>query len=256
MTIEVIAEAGVNHNGEFMTALGLIDAAKAAGADTVKFQLFDAELLHKPQLKPLQLSRSDMLTLKAYCEKRGLGFLCTPFDAGALEWLAAEGMTRLKLASGALWNEPLLEAARGAQLPLLVSTGMSAVAEVRRAMQILEGSEVTLLHCTSAYPAPLEHANLRAIGALRRAFGCQVGYSDHTGCGDALVAAAALGATVIEAHITLDRMQPGPDHASSHEPQELAAAIRSIRRVQALLGDGIKRMQDSEERCRKLWEAA
>ena len=249
----VIAEIGVNHNGNVDEALRLIDAAKAAGADAVKFQLFDALKLKRPEIKHLELSKVHLLNTRSYARSIGLEWLCTPFDVDALKWLTSLHPPYMKLGSGAMFDTPLLEAAAQCGIHVLLSTGMSQAGEVRDAVQILLITEFTLLHCTSAYPAPIEAANLLAIQTLKRAFMCDVGYSDHTTYPDAILAAVTLGATVIEAHLTLDRDQAGPDHAASYEPVAFAETVARVRALERMLGDGVKRTQPSEVQTRKVW---
>ncbi len=294
--VQVIAEAGVNHNGSPELAFRLVEAAVAARADVVKFQTFKAEDLvtrdapkaeyqqrttgagesQFAMLKRLELSPALHRELKAEAERRGVAFLSTAFDSESLRFLVDElGLATLKLPSGELTNAPfLLEHARtGAAL--IVSTGMATLAEVEMALGVIafgrvagaqerpgaaafaaayaspEGQAalragVTLLHCTSDYPASPESVNLRAMDTLGAAFALPVGYSDHTLGTAVAVAAVARGACVIEKHFTLDRGLPGPDHAASLEPEELAAMVRDIRAVSAALGDGIKRPSASE----------
>lgn len=285
----IIAEAGVNHNGQLDMALELVDRAAEAGADYVKFQTFQADLLatetvpkaayqqrnnptvesQHAMLKRLELSHDDHRALIARCKQRGIGFLSTPFDPESLEFLASDlGLDLIKLGSGELTNGPLLlQAARtGAQL--IVSTGMSTLAEVEEALAVVafgccrEGqptsraviadtladpaarmvlaNRVTLLHCTTEYPARPDHANLKAMATMRSAFGVSVGYSDHSLGTAVTLAAVALGATIIEKHFTLDPALPGPDHAASLTPEQLSAMVSDIRSVEQALGDGIK----------------
>lgn len=259
----LIAEAGVNHNGDLEKALALIDASAAAGADAVKFQTFSAARLaaadapkaayqkragragetQRQMLEKLELSESDHRVLARRCRARGVVFLSSPFDEGSLDLLLRVGVPALKIPSGELTNHPLLRRAAASGLPLIVSTGMATLAETRAALRVLAPARrrLVLLHCVSAYPAQPAWANLRAMRTLEKAFRVPTGWSDHTP-GDAVsVAAAALGACVIEKHITLDRRLPGPDHAASLEPREFAALARGVRAAEAALGDGIKR---------------
>jgi len=294
--VQVIAEAGVNHNGQPDMAFALVEAAASAGADVVKFQTFQAASLvtadtpkadyqqratgagesQRAMLQRLQLPAALHLELKADAERRGLRFLSTAFDEPSLRLLLDElGLTLLKIPSGELTNAPfLLQHARsGAEL--IVSTGMATLAEVEAALAVIafgriagvgerpgpaafraayasaEGQAalrqgVTLLHCTSDYPAAPEAVNLRAMDTMGAAFGLPVGYSDHTLGIEVALAAAARGACVIEKHLTLDRALPGPDHAASLEPQAFATMVAGIRVVVAALGDGIKRPQPQE----------
>lgn len=260
----VIAEAGVNHNGGLAMALALCDAARAAGADAVKFQTFRAEDLVVPgaptadyqqrqtgeqdqfaMLRRLELSREQHERLYEHCAAIGIEFFSTPFSVDAVDLLVALGVRRIKLPSGELTHRALVERACATGLPVLLSTGMATMEEVREALQwaraargSLEG--LAVLHCTSAYPAPDETLNLRAIVTLREALGLPVGYSDHSEGIEAALAAVSLGAVVIEKHLTLDRRLPGPDHAASLEPAEFASMVRGIRRIAAMLGDGVK----------------
>ncbi len=260
----IIAEAGVNHNGDPVLAKRLIDAAADAGADAVKFQTFRADELAAPgapkaayqqersdagesqleMLRHLELSCADFAGLAAHAAARGIAFLSTAFDPESLAMLVALGVSRIKIPSGEITNPSLLRAAARCRLPILLSTGMSTLEEVREALTLLEREQagpVTLLHCTTAYPAPFAEVNLNVLKTLRLAFpGVAVGYSDHTPGIAVAVAAAALGATVLEKHLTLDRRLPGVDQAASLEPAELAELVHSVRQVEAALGDGRK----------------
>lgn len=266
----VIAEAGVNHDGELARALALCDAARAAGADAVKFQTFRAEDLAVPgaptaayqqrqtgeqdqfaMLRKLELTREQHERIRDHCAAIGIEFFSTPFSLAAVDLLVALGVRRMKLPSGELTHRALVEHACATGLPVLVSTGMATLAEVEEALRwarAVRGSldGVTVLHCTSAYPAPDAALNLRAIATMRDALQLPIGYSDHSTGIEAALAAASLGATVIEKHLTLDRTLPGPDHAASLEPQEFAAMVRGIRRIVAMLGDGAKAPQPEE----------
>jgi len=274
--ITLIAEAGVNHNGSLDMALRLVDAAHAAGADAVKFQTFRAEDLALPgaataayqqgatgetdqfaMLRRLELDAAQHQRIAAHCAQRGIEFLSTPFSEEAVDLLVGLGVKRLKLSSGELVNRPLLEKAAATGLPLLLSTGMATLDEVQQAVGWVrtawaqrgvppQRQALTLLHCTSAYPAPDAALNLRAIVTLQHATGLPVGYSDHSLGNVAALAAAALGARVIEKHLTLDRALPGPDHQASSEPAEFAALARDLRRLQDMLGDGVKAPRTNE----------
>lgn len=267
----VIAEAGVNHDGEVDRALALCDAARDAGADAVKFQTFRAEDLVLPgaptaqyqqrqtgeqdqfaMLRKLELSPAQHERIRDHCAAIGIEFFSTPFSQEAVDLLVALGVRRMKLPSGELTHRALLERACATGLPVLLSTGMATLEEVREALGWARGvrgslAGVTVLHCTSAYPAPDEALNLRAIVTMREALGLPVGYSDHSLGIEAALAAVSLGATVIEKHLTLDRTLPGPDHAASLEPGEFAAMVRGIRRVTAMLGDGVKAPRPEEQ---------
>ena len=260
----VIAEAGVNHNGDVGLALELCDAARGAGADAVKFQTFRAQDLVLPgaptagyqaqqtgeqdqfvMLLKLELSASAHVTIKSHCDSIGIEFFSTPFSLAAVDQLLALGVRRLKLASGELTHRALVTRAAASGLPLLLSTGMASMAEIREALGWVAAAQgglqgVTVLHCTSAYPAPDSSLNLKAMVSMARELGVPVGYSDHSLGIEAPLAAVALGALVIEKHLTLDRTLPGPDHSASLEPGEFAAMTAGIRRVSAMLGDGVK----------------
>jgi len=267
----LIAEAGVNHNGSLATALGLVDAAAAAGADAVKFQSFHARALataaapraayqrettgssagQLAMLQALELSPDDHRRIAAHCGERGIEFLSAPFDAESVELLATLGLRRLKVPSGELLDVPFLRRVAALGLPLIVSTGMATLSEVGAALAALEAAgcpraRVTVLHCTTEYPTPPGDVNLRAMVTMRDTFGVAVGYSDHTEGTVVAVAAATLGASVIEKHLTLDRSQQGPDHRASLEPDAFAELVRGVRTVEAALGDGVKRPTAAE----------
>lgn len=271
----MIAEAGVNHGGDLGRARELVAMAAEAGADIVKFQSFvtgrsitrdapkaDYQLAttgatesQYEMVRRLELSRSDHEVLVEDCRRLGIEFLSTAFDAESFDLLLGLGIRRVKVASGELTNLPMLRRFGAAGLPLLVSTGMADLDEIAAALAALESAgttrdRVTLLHCTTEYPAPFDEVNLRAMRTLAETFGTAVGYSDHTTGIAVPIAAAALGATVIEKHVTVDRSLPGPDHRASLEPAELAAMIGAIRSVEAALGDGVKRPTASELRNR------
>lgn len=260
----VIAEAGVNHNGELDLALRLCDAARDTGADAVKFQTFRAEDLVVPgaptaqyqarqtgqqdqfaMLQRLELTTAQHEAIKRHCDAIGIEFFSTPFSVEAVDLLVQLGVRRIKLSSGELTHRALVERAAAARLPLLVSTGMATMEEIREALAWIAAARggldgVTVLHCTSAYPAPDGALNLRAMVSMAADLGVPVGYSDHSLGIEAALAAVALGATVIEKHVTLDRALPGPDHSASLEPAEFRAMVEGIRRVTAMLGDGVK----------------
>lgn len=269
--IIIIAEAGVNHNGDLDMARRMVYAAKEAGADYVKFQTAVPELVistfapkaeyqknttgeAESQLemcKAIHLPLSDYAGLKELCDSVGIGFMSTPFDLVSIDCLAPLGMDYWKIPSGEITNLPYLQkiGARGEKI--ILSTGMATLAEVETALQVLEKagtprSDVYVLHCTTQYPAPLESVNLRAMDALAT-LGCAgVGYSDHTEGIDVSVAAAARGAVVIEKHFTLDRNLPGPDHKASLEPAELKRLVDAVRRVSVMLGSEEKTAADAE----------
>ena len=277
----IIAEAGVNHNGEVALALQLADAAKAAGADAVKFQTFRAEDVVTPgaatadyqrantgatsqfdMIKALELDEAGHAAVAAHCARMGIEFFSTPFSEPAVDQLVRLGVRRIKMPSGEITNKPLLQHAAATGLPILMSSGMATMDEVHRAVGWLREArrgaghgefgpgDLSLFHCTSAYPAPAEALNLRAIVTMAEATGLPVGYSDHSQGVEAALAAVALGATVIEKHLTLDQAMPGPDHRASADPAEFAAMVRGIRRVEAMRGDGIKQPTPAEANTR------
>lgn len=265
----VIAEAGVNHNGDIDLACRLIDAAAEAGADAVKFQSFHADLIatfdapkaeyqrhttspeqsQHDMLAALELREDEHITLMHHSRSRGIAFLSSPFDIQSANMLARLGVPAMKLGSGELTNRPLLEHIGSMGLPLLLSTGMSDLAEVRAALRVLHATglrQIALLHCVSSYPADPSQSNLRAMHTMQQALDLPVGWSDHCpGC-EIAIAAAALGACIIEKHITLDRHMPGPDHRASTEPAEFARMVAMIHQVAAALGDGRKRPMPCE----------
>ena len=251
----IIAEAGVNHNGSMREAEHLIVAAKRSGADAVKFQLFDHKMLGNPALEPLQLSQAQMLDLSAYAHQQGIEFMCTPFDVESVQFLAERAkVKRIKIGSGCITNFDILYAAYLTGLPVILSTGMCGMDEVRKALVML-ASNVTLLHCTSAYPCPYAAVNLKAMDEMHNRFRLPVGYSDHTAGITIAIAAAGRGATVIEKHLTLDCRAAGPDHASSIEPEAFRAMVTAIRVTEAALGDGKKQVQDCERGLKKIWHS-
>jgi N-acetylneuraminate synthase len=280
MATVVIAEAGVNHNGDLALARRLVEAAAAAGADAVKFQTFSAADLasadapkaayqtendgagsQRQMLERLELSPEQHRALVDHCRQCGIAFLSTAFGVRELELLLELGIGAIKVPSGEVTHRPLLEAMAAAaaarQLPVYVSTGMCNLGEVEEALQVfldagVPRAQITLLHCLSAYPAPEEQLNLGALTTLANAFGCPVGYSDHTLGLTAPVAAVALGAVVIEKHLTLDANLPGPDHRASLEPQPFAAMVAAIRSCERMLGDGIKQPQPVEANTRQV----
>lgn len=247
----IIAEIGVNHNGSLARAVSLIHQAAAVGADIAKFQLFR----DRPAIENLRLTLDDMFLLHDVCEEVGIEFLCTPFYLEAVAELDPL-VKRHKVASGFLTDKAMLDAVFATGKPVIVSTGMAEVNQVLMAMGRLgwrmgAGNslrDISVLHCVSAYPCPDEDANLNVI----RMDGFS-GYSDHTTGIVACVAAVALGARIIEKHITLDKTAQGPDHACSAEPEEFAEMVRQIRRVEKMLGDGVKRIMPSEAECAKVW---
>lgn len=265
----IIAEAGVNHDGNLEIARRLVDVAAEAGADAVKFQTFSADRLTtadapmaeyqkagtgagKSQwdmLRRLELPAEAHQDLAARAAERGLVFLSTPFDEESADFLDTLGVPAFKVASGEITNTPFLAHLARKGKPLLVSTGMATLEEVRQAVNIIRGtsnSELALLQCVSAYPAAAADVNLRAMATLEHNFDVPVGYSDHTLGSEVALAAVALGACVLEKHFTLDRRRPGPDHLASTEPDELKVLVRAIRNVEAALGHGRKEPVQSE----------
>ncbi len=260
----VIAEAGVNHNGDVALALQLCDAAHRAGADAVKFQTFraaDLVIRGAPtaeyqarqtgdqdqflMLERLELSETQHRGIKAHCDAIGIEFFSTPFSVNAVDMLVKLGVKRLKLSSGELTHRALVEHAAASQLPLLMSTGMGTMEEIMEAVAWVNSARghlrsVVVLHCTSAYPAPDDTLNLLAMKSMARDLNVAIGYSDHSLGIEAPIAAVALGACVVEKHLTLDQNMAGPDHRASLEPEEFARMVQGIRRVSAMLGDGVK----------------
>lgn len=277
----IIAEAGVNHNGDFETAKRMVVAAKEAGADYVKFQTAVPELvisefapqaeyqkkntgIEESQLdmcRKIHLPLSDYKALKLYCEEVGIGFMSTPFDLTSIELLADLGQDYFKVPSGEITNLPYLRKIAEKGIPVIISTGMSTLGEIEEAIEILTGthsstpkgfkpalkrSDITVLHCNTQYPTPYHDVNLRAMLSIGRELGVKVGFSDHSLGIEVPIAAAALGAEVIEKHFTLSRNMEGPDHKASLEPDELKAMVAGIRHVEEALGDGSKHVTDSE----------
>ena len=270
MTI-IIAEAGVNHNGSLDNCLRLIQKAKDAGADYIKFQSFKTELgiaKHAQKanyqlayteelesqfqmVKKLELTNSDHLEIINFCGRVGINFSSTAFDMPSIDFLTETGVDFLKIPSGEITNLPYLRHTASKKLPIILSTGMATMMEVEKALQILEDSganrnEITVLHCNTEYPTPIEDVNLRAMLTMKEELGVNIGYSDHTLGIEVPIAAVAMGATVIEKHFTLDRSMDGPDHAASLEPIELEEMVISIRNIEKALGDGIKKPSKSE----------
>lgn len=265
----VIAEAGVNHNGDINMAKQLVDVASEVGADAIKFQTFKAERLvtrdapkanyqrqttgtqesQFEMLRRLELSEDAHAELVAYCKKRGLLFMSTPFDEGSADLLADLGIPVYKIPSGEITNIPYLKHVASKGRPLIVSTGMSYLGEVEKAVRAIESTgntQFVLLHCVSNYPAAPEDINLSAMKTMATAFNTLVGYSDHTEGLEIAFASVAMGACVLEKHFTLDRELPGPDHRASIEPEQFAALIQGVRSIEAALGDGRKQPAASE----------
>ena len=271
----VIAEAGVNHNGDLGLARQLIDAAAQAGADLVKFQTFSADRIvvrkaakadYQAQTTDKEESQYDMLRrlelsadmhkeLIEHCAARKIGFFSTPFDIESVDLLVSLGQELFKIPSGELTNLPYLRHIGRLGRTVILSTGMATLGEVEAAIDVLEQAgtprtQISVLHCTTEYPTPMEEVNLRAMQGMQRVFGTAVGYSDHTHGLEVSIAAVAMGASIIEKHFTMDRNLPGPDHKASLEPEELAALVSAIRNIEIALGDGIKRLTPSEARNR------
>jgi N,N'-diacetyllegionaminate synthase len=271
----IIAEAGVNHNGDLATARRLIDVAAEAGADLVKFQTFSADRLvtgyagkagyqtlttdvdesQFDMIRRLELTRDMHEALIAHCKSRGIRFFSSAFDSYGVDLLVELGIDRFKIPSGEITNLPYLRHVGRYGKPVILSTGMATLGEIEAALDTLEQSgtrreRLTVLHCNTEYPTPMADVNLRAMLAIRDAFGVAVGYSDHTLGIEVAIAAVALGATVIEKHFTLDRAMRGPDHKASLEPDELKAMVSAIRNIEQAMGDGIKRPSASEAKNR------
>lgn len=267
----IIAEAGVNHNGNIELACKLIDVAKEAGADAVKFQTFkaenvvstlapkaeyqrkitDAEESHLDMVKKLELNFDDFAKLKKYCDKTDIMFLSTPFDIDSARFLKDLGLEIFKIPSGEITNYLLLKEIGSYRKKIILSTGMADLGEIEDALEVLMANgtrkeDITILHCNTEYPTPFEDVNLRAIITIKEAFKVDVGYSDHTLGIEVPIAAVALGAKVIEKHFTLDKNLPGPDHKASLEPQELKAMVDAIRNIEKAFGNGIKKPSKSE----------
>lgn len=298
MSVYVIAEAGVNHNGSLSAAIDMVDVAAASGADAVKFQTFKAKAMiqetapkaayqvaatgsnqsQREMIEALELSADAHVAIAQHCNSRNIRFLSTPFDHDSLELLTNTlGMTTVKIPSGEVTNLPfVLDIGRRAK-DVILSTGMCTLREIELALKVLAFAfdsstagrfpsraelasplsaversllvgRVTVLQCTTEYPAPIEEANLRAMLAIRDAFGLSIGYSDHTLGATAAITAVALGATMIEKHFTLDKHQQGPDHRASLEPNELKSYVQAIRDVTSSMGDGVKAPSKSEEK--------
>ena len=270
----IIAEAGVNHNGSLELAKKLIDVAVEAGVDIVKFQTFKAEKIASKQaikaeyqqqttdksesqynmLKRLELSEEDHDRLIAYCKEQGIRFLSTPFDEDSILLLKQKGVALGKVPSGEVTNLPYLREMAQAFPEIILSTGMCTIEEIKQALKVLNdaglsNNKVTVLHCNTEYPTPMEDVNLKAMNRIGKELGVAIGYSDHTQGIEVPIAAVALGATVIEKHFTLDRDMEGPDHRASLEPRELKAMVDAIRNIEkAISGDGIKVPSASEQK--------
>jgi sialic acid synthase SpsE len=257
----IIAEAGVNHNGDVTVAHDLIDAAVENGADAVKFQTFDPETLDPPgarrdMLRGLVLTPKEHLDLKRHCDEAKIEFMSTPFDVDSLTFLVEEvGVRNIKIASGNLDNWPLLDAAAKSNVPLYISTGMSNLRVIKDAANHLYPClrPIVWMHCVSEYPCPAAHANLLAIEAMYMGlYKPRVGFSDHTTSTVIPAVAVAFGVVAIEKHLTLDVDMDGPDHRSSLEPDEFAKMVLNIREAELALGDGEKKVQDCEREAVKV----
>jgi len=271
----IIAEAGVNHNGSVKIAKKLVDAAVAAGADAVKFQTFNTELVvsrdtpkaeyqkkatdkdetQLEMLKGLELNADDFKQLANYARKKNIIFLSSPFDKKSVDLLDEIGVPSFKVASGEITNLPLLKYIAGKGRPVILSTGMSSLEEVEEAIKVIKDEglkNIVLLHCVTSYPAKIEDVNLKTMQTMKSAFKLPVGFSDHTMGITIPIAAVAQGACMIEKHFTLGRNLPGPDHKASLEPGELKELVKAIRDVEKALGDGIKRPTKGEERNKEI----
>jgi len=269
----IIAEAGVNHNGDIELAKQLIDVAADAGTDLVKFQTFNADRLvthtakkadyqtqttdnkesQHEMLRRLELNEEMHKELIAYCAHRNIGFFSTGFDIKSIDLLVSLGQDYFKIPSGEITNLPYLRHVGQFNKEIIFSTGMATMGEIEETIDVLEQagtprSKITVLHCTTEYPTPMTEVNLRAMQSIHKAFGVATGYSDHTSGIEVAIAAVAMGASVIEKHFTLDCDLPGPDHKASLEPDELKAMVTAIRNIEVALGDGIKRLTPSEVR--------
>lgn len=269
----IIAEAGVNHNGDYEMAKQLALKAKEAGADYVKFQTGIPENVisryadmaeyqkvnightesQLDMVRKIMLDRNAFAPLKRYCDEIGIKFISTPFDLVSIDVLRPLKMDFWKIPSGEITNFPYLKKIAQLGEPVIMSTGMSEMDEIEKAIEVLCSNgltkdQVTLLHCNTEYPTPMQDVNLRAMKQIRERFGVHVGYSDHTKGIEVPIAAVAMGANVIEKHFTLDKMLPGPDHKASLEPNELKAMVDAIRNIEQALGDGQKHVSNSEQR--------
>ena len=272
--ILIIAEAGVNHNGSLEMAKKLVDAAKACGADIVKFQTAKLDSLvsksarmaeyqkkntgveesQKDMLKKLLLTFDEFVELAEYCKKTGIAFLSTPFDIESIHFLN-DMQDIWKVPSGEITNYPYLVEIAKTGKKVIISTGMAEMSEIEAAIQVLKVNgtkDITILHCTTEYPAPVKDVNLLFMNKLRDTFGCPVGYSDHTQGIEVDLAAAALGASVIEKHFTLDKNLPGPDHKASLEPAELKQMVDGIRKIELALGTDEKILSEAELKNRSV----
>ena len=273
--VYIIAEAGVNHNGRLDLALQLCDAAKEAGVDAIKFQTWKTELIiskntemadyqkknlgnddsQYDMLKKLELSYDNFCLIKDYCDNIGIQFISTADETESLDFLCELGMPFIKLGSGEITNIPYLRYCAKKNMPLIISTGMCNLSDVATAFDVLTeagAKDITILHCTTNYPCPMDEVNLRAMQTMKDAFKCKVGYSDHTMGIEVPIAAVAMGAEIIEKHFTLDQNMEGPDHKASLNPEELKSMVSAIRHIEQALGDGIKQPNESEKKISKV----
>lgn len=269
MKVYIIAEAGVNHNGSLELAKNMVDKAKYAGADCIKFQTFISENIASKNavkaeyqkqetninenqvdmLKKLELSFNEFAELNEYCKKREIEFLSTAFDFDSIDFLSSLEIKRWKIPSGDITNLPYLIKIAKLGKPVILSTGMSTMLDIKNAVSVLKehgSGEITILHCTTEYPTPYKDVNLNAMDTIKKEFNVSVGYSDHTKGIEIPIAAVAMGALVIEKHFTLDRNMEGPDHKASLEPDELKSMVSAIRNVELAMGDGKKKPAASE----------
>jgi len=269
MSVHIIAEIGINHNGDIETAKKLIDMAAVAGCDSVKFQKRNPDVCvpeHQKKVlrdtpwgtltylgykKRIEFGKEEYDEIDVYCRQVGIEWSASPWDMDSLMFLAQYDIPYIKIPSAMLTNHELLKGARATGKKVILSTGMSTIEEIDQAVEILKGSEFALLHCNSTYPAKLKELNLKCIQTLKERYDCEVGYSGHEFRLGTSVASIYLGATIVERHVTLDRQMWGTDHLSSVEPQGLIKLVRGIRELEVSLGDGIKRVTKGEKTIRK-----
>lgn len=269
----IIAEAGVNHNGDMVLARKMIDFAKSFGADYIKFQTGKPELVTSKfalmadyqkknigkdesqldMIKKIALKAEDFPVLKKYCDEKGIKFISTPFDIPSVDVLHHLNMDFIKIPSGEITNLPYLRKIAAIKIPVVMSTGMSTLGDIEAALNVLykgglSVNDITLLHCNTEYPTPFSDVNLKAMLTLKECFGTKIGYSDHTKGIEVPIAAVSLGADIIEKHFTLDRTLPGPDHVASLEPSEMKQMIDAIRNIEQAMGSGLKQISDSERK--------
>ncbi|MCT4619054.1 MAG: N-acetylneuraminate synthase [Marinisporobacter sp.] len=271
----IIAEAGVNHNGDLALAYKLIDKAIEAGVDAIKFQTFKSEKViskfaekadyqkentkssesQLEMVKKLEISYTDFENLKKYCDEKGIMFLSTPFDLESINFLNKMRLSILKVPSGEITNLPYLREVGKLKKKVILSTGMATLGEIENALEILRNNgttDIIVLHCNTEYPTPMEDVNLKAMSTIKEAFKVEVGYSDHTTGIEIPIAAVAMGAKVIEKHFTLDKNMDGPDHKASLNPEELKEMVKAIRNIERALGNGIKLPSKSEYKNKKI----